>query len=68
MGQAPTAISADDVLLIKELEDLANEVKAGIDEWGIVTHSSGAKIFAMEGVPASQLAQPGLLDSSFQYS
>lgn len=37
-----------DATLAKMCTDLADEVKAGIDEWGVVTHSSGAKIFAME--------------------
>eukprot|EP01046_Picozoa_sp_COSAG06_P008123 COSAG06_NODE_407_length_16111_cov_3.252748_15_plen_192_part_00 len=31
-----------------QAEDLATEVKAGIDEWGVVMHSTGVKIFAME--------------------
>ena len=28
--------------------DLANEVDTGIREWGVVTHSTGSKVFAME--------------------
>ena len=40
--------TAADGALAKKAEDLAAEVKAGIDEWGVVVHSSGARIFAME--------------------
>ena len=40
--------SIADVTLAKHAEDLAAEIKAGIDEWGVVTHSTGAKVFAME--------------------
>ena len=40
--------SAADTTLAQQAEDLATEVKAGIDEWGVVTHSTGAKVFAME--------------------
>ena len=39
--------SADEALA-QQATELANEVDAGIREWGVVTHSSGAKIFAME--------------------
>ena len=37
-----------DAELARRADDLADEVKAGIDRWGIVTHSSGVRIYAME--------------------
>jgi meiotically up-regulated gene 157 (Mug157) protein len=37
-----------DADLAQQAEDLAHEVKAGIDQWGIVTHSTGARVYAME--------------------
>lgn len=35
-------------MLAAEADALAAEIRAGIEQWGIVTHSSGARVFAME--------------------
>ena len=42
--------SAADVALARQADDLALDIRRGIEEWGVVTHSSGARIFAMEVV------------------
>jgi meiotically up-regulated gene 157 (Mug157) protein len=42
------AAAASGGVLAREAQELAEEVRAGIERWGVVTHSSGARIFAME--------------------
>eukprot|EP01047_Picozoa_sp_COSAG01_P015618 COSAG01_NODE_783_length_13630_cov_5.556459_16_plen_91_part_00 len=44
----PSAAAVDGAALAREAQELAEEVRAGIERWGVVTHSSGARIFAME--------------------
>ena len=47
-GSARSNVGAGDEALAARAEALAAQVAAGIARWGIVTHSSGARIFAME--------------------
>ena len=56
------------VVCCGQLSLQANEVQAGIEEWGIVTHSSGARIYAMEvdgfGEPSVTPLRPEVADSA----